>query len=473
MMMPKPNVVFIIIDSARFDHFGLYGYDRPTTPFLDSIAAELVVHTNANTPASYTRPAMNSIFTGLYPEQYGFFESSFPDKKGPLLTTILKNNGYRVTMLSNNPYVSPAEGFDYGTDDFFFVHGGRLPGQLDRGVVLRNVMGLIKQHADKRTSYKILSKMLNDQALTVLKKVAGSSKPFFIYIHHDAHHPYLSERKYLRTFLKAGYTEDEVRLVERVQRAGNMWWFNRESLPQQQKERYYHILGAMHDASIYKNDQMIAELFEGLRRNRLYDETMVIIAADHGEFLGERDLVSHGLYPYEESVRVPLLIKYPRDVGSGGHTDRLTSTIDIMPTILDLGGLEARSFIPQVQGMSLISDNEHEFVITQRRNFWKGLELWQKHYPDHSFEQYDYGNLLSMKTKVRKFVWSSKGRHGLFDLEVDPDETRNLYGDDQRSGTWLARCREWMEKVPKVKGTGPGEFDETARKHLRGLGYID
>jgi arylsulfatase A-like enzyme len=471
--MPRPNIAFIIIDSARFDHFGLYGHDRKTTPFLDSIKADLTVYTNANTPASYTRPAMNSIFTGLYPQQYGFFESRFPDKQGPLLTTILKNNGYRVTMLSNNPYVSPTEGFDHGTDDFFFVHGGRFPRQLDRGVVLRNAVGLIKQRARKHTSYKIVPKMLNDQALAILNRSARASEPFFIYIHHDAHHPYLSERRYVRRFLGTDYTEDEIRLVERVQRSGNMWWFNRESLPQEQKERYYHILGAMHDASIYKNDLMIAELFEVLRRNRLYDEMMVVIAADHGEFLGERDLVSHGLYPYEESVRVPLLIKYPQHAGKSGYKDRLTSTIDIMPTILHLAGLEARSFIPEVQGMSLLDEAEHEFVVTQRRNFWKGLELWQKNYPDHSFEKYDYGNLLSMKTRTSKFVWSSKGKHGLFDLVSDPGETRNTYGDDEGSRTWLARCTEWMETVPKVEGKGPGEFDEIVQKHLRGLGYID
>ena len=106
----KPNVLFIIIDSARFDHFGLYGYPKNTTPFLDSIVDDFMVYDNANTPAAWTRPAMNSIFTGLYPEQYGFPEGKYPDETTETLSTLMKQTGYRVVLLSNNPFMSPVGG---------------------------------------------------------------------------------------------------------------------------------------------------------------------------------------------------------------------------------------------------------------------------------------------------------------------------------------------------------------------------
>jgi hypothetical protein len=144
-----------------------------------------------------------------------------------------------------------------------------------------------------------------------------------------------------------------------------------------------------------------------------------------------------------------------------------------MPTILEQAGTDVPKHIPEAQGMSLLSENEHEFVVTQRMNFTKGLDFWQRTYPDHDFEQYDYGNLISFKTRRRKFVWASKGRHCLFDLEKDPRETCSVFGDDERSRTYLRRAEEWIDRVPRIRGEPTSEFDENIREHLRGLGYIE
>jgi arylsulfatase A-like enzyme len=468
-----PNVLFIIIDSARVDHFSTYGYEKATTPFFDATAGDLTVYNNANTPAAWTRPAMNSIFTSLYPEQYGFFDTNYPGDDIPFLSGILKDHGYRVFMLSNNAYMSPPGGFDRGTDRFYFLPPNEFPKVLDRSIVLRHIPGLVRRKLSKRTAFKVFPQMINDQAAALLRRAQPDGKPLFVYIHHDAHHPYLSERKLLRRFLDPGISESEIRLVEEVQRSGNMYWFTRQSLSRHERYRYYTILRAMHDASIYKNDRMIARLFDILRSTGRYDDTMIIITADHGEFLGERDLISHGLYLYEESVRVPLLVKYPKGTGGTGTSNRLVSTIDLMPTILDLAGLKVRDFIPAAQGASLISDNEHEFVVTQRKNFAKGLDFWRRKHPDHYFDAYDYGNLICFKMLTRKFVWSSKGKHTLFDLEQDAGETANVYGANERSRTYLSMAEEWIARVPKVRGGAAGEFDEKIKRHLRGLGYIE
>jgi uncharacterized sulfatase len=469
----KPNILFIIIDSARYDHFSLYGYDRSTTPFLDLTADDFVIYENANTPAAWTRPAMASIFTSLYPQQYGFFEGEYPAEHTPVLTGILRANGYRTVILSNNTYMSPLTGFQRYADRFYFVRAGEMPSALDKAVVLKHGLKLLRRYLDRRTSYKVFPEMINEQALRVLRELSSASEPFFVYVHHDAHHPYLSERKYLRQFLGGDYTEEEIRTVEQVQKSGNMYWFNRTTLDPEVRARYYAILRAMHDASIYKNDLMIWKLIRALKASGAYQDTMIIIAADHGEFLGERDLISHGLYLFDESVRVPLLIKYPRGLDLSGRSDRLVSTIDLMPTMLELAGTDVREYISEAQGMSLLSENEHEFVITQRMNFAKGLDFWQSKYPDHDFEQYDYGNSISFKTRKRKFVWASKGDHRLFDLDTDPQETRSVFGDDERSRTYLRRAEEWIDRVPKVTGEPTGEFDEKVREHLRGLGYIE
>ena len=184
--------------------------------------------------------------------------------------------------------------------------------------------------------------------------------------------------------------------------------------------------------------------------------------------------MSHGLYPYEQSVRVPLIIKYPRTTGLTGRSDRLTSTIDLAPTMVELAGSRLADHIPQSQGLSLLGDDQHEFVVTQRENFARGLDFWKKRYPDHSFEPYDLGRLVCFKYALRKFVWSSKGRHALFNLEADPHEVYNLIDEDEnRSRTYQHRAQEWMSHVPKIGSTGINEFDEKIKEHLRGLGYIE
>jgi arylsulfatase A-like enzyme len=468
------NVLFVIIDSARFDHFGLYGYARPTTPFLLSCARDLMVYDNANTPAAWTRPAMASIFTALYPQQYSFFEDRYPSEATPILSDILRREGYRVMLLSNNPYMSPDTGFDRGADRFYYVRPGEAHRVLDKDVVLRHIPRLIKQRLNRTTAYKVVPDMLNDQAVKIIKRAAAGQRPFFLYIHHDAHHPYLSERSHLRRFLDEGFSEDEIRLVERVQRSGNMAWFCRNSLEPEKKQRYYTVLRAMHDASICRNDELLRTLFGALKSSGLFDDTLIIIAADHGEYLGERDLVSHGLYLYEESVRVPLVVKYPRAADLSGRSGRLISTIDLMPTILDLAGHDLRSYSDAAQGISMLSDDEHEFVVSQRRNFAKGIDSWLERYPDHSLDRYDYGDLISFKTRHTKFVWSSKRKHALFDLAADPGETRNLYASEHpESQAYLGRYEAWMDAIPKVTVEATREFDEKTKHHLRGLGYIE
>jgi arylsulfatase A-like enzyme len=470
----EPNILFIVIDSARPDHFGVYGYDKHTTPFLTRAISEMALYVDASAPAAWTRPAMTSMFTALYPQQYDFFNDRYPGENVALITEILGRRGYRVIALSNNPYMSPSTGFDRGVERFYFVYPGRFVNVLDKRVVLKNLPVIVRQYLNRRASLKFLPQMINDQAKVLLRKIRADGTPFFMYLHHDAHHPYLSDRRYLRHFIEAGISEAEIRLVEDVQRSGNMYWFSRESHPPGERERYYRILRAMHDASILKNDVFIEDLVTTLKAMDLYDNTMIIVTADHGEFLGERDLVSHGLYPYEESVRVPLIVKFPKEYDMAGTHDRLVSTIDLGPTMLELAGTEIREHVPEAQGISLVGDNRHEFVVTERMNFAKGLDYWNAAFPDHRFEDYDFGCMVAFKTSSRKFVWSSKGAHALFDRESDPGEKSNLYNpDDARSKTYLARAREWMEKVPKVASGTTVELDEKVKRHLRGLGYLE
>ncbi len=474
MAYNRPNILFIIIDSARSDHFSIYNYRKSTTPFIESVSDDFTVYLNANTPACWTRPAMTSIFTGLYPLQYGFFEGDFLGDEMPLLSDILRNQGYQTTLLSNNAFMSPATGFDRGANKFFYLNPNNFRRVLDKSIIVKNSVGIARQFINKRTSFKVISQMINDQASKLIHETDSSSPPFFMYLHHDAHHPYLSDRKYLSLFLDGRFSENEIQEVETIQRSGNMYQFNRDDVPLEKKNKYYSILRAMHDASIYKNDSLIRSLIECMKSKGIYDESLIIIAADHGEFLGERDMISHGLYTYEEVVKVPLLVKYPREFRITGRTDRLVSTIDILPTLLDLLGVDISYQSLPSGGISLISETEHDFVVSEKKVFGEGLDTWERKYPGHSFAEYDCGNLVCFKERNRKYNWSSKGKHKLFDLEKDPGETVDLYsaGDQGEYSGLLTRYETWINEVQKVTGASKTNFDESMKEQLRSLGYF-
>jgi hypothetical protein len=112
--------------------------------------------------------------------------------------------------------------------------------------------------------------------------------------------------------------------------------------------------------------------------------------------------------------------------------------------------------------------------VCQRKNFSEGLEFWNKKYPGHSFHNYDYGDVICYKTPDMKCIWSSKGKHRLYDLKEDPGEVNSLYSaSDPTSQTFISKCQEWIENVPKVIGEDETDFDEEMRKQLRGLGYLE
>ncbi len=98
-------------------------------------------------------------------------------------------------MLSHIPYMSPMAGFARGTDRFYFAHSGAIPTELNIGILMAFSFRLLREYLDRHATYKVVPEMLNAQALRIIKNLCGSEKPFFLYIHHDAHHPFLSQRK--------------------------------------------------------------------------------------------------------------------------------------------------------------------------------------------------------------------------------------------------------------------------------------
>jgi arylsulfatase A-like enzyme len=189
-----------------------------------------------------------------------------------------------------------------------------------------------------------------------------------------------------------------------------------------------------YDGAIAYTDRWIGELADYLRREGLYDDTLVIVTSDHGEFFGEHGLLDHSLELYEQGVRVPIVVKYPKQAGAGARTARRVSTIDIFATVLETAGIE----LPDVQAQSL----EHSSHEIMAENYESGLQGRR------------YGERLKRTLTViysgdLKYVSSTNGRNQLYDLANDPTEAHNLYGTDPAEAARLqGLISQWRARTP-------------------------
>jgi choline-sulfatase len=299
----RPNIVVILIDTVRRDHFPFYGYSRDTAPFLTSLAARAVVFDQAYSTSGWTSPATASLFTSLYPFQHGVIagiqrqrEEQFKFHRLPrgveTMAQALKRAGYATYAISDNIHVSPLTGFDPGFDAF--------ESASDASAVAVN----------KRA-----------------KKWRGEMQaraPYFLYLHYlDPHEPYLPRAPW--------YDE-----------------FYRDSRPALSRRDFE----AAHDSEIRFVDEKIAGLFQEFGWEK---DTVVVVTADHGEEFGDHGYAGHAHTLHAELVNVPLLV-YRGGTYGPKRVPAAVSVIDVLPTLREVVGLpedprnEGESLVPLLTG---------------------------------------------------------------------------------------------------------------------------
>ena len=324
-----PNVLLLVWDTARASSLSLYGYGRPTTPRLDSLARTGVTFDRAISTASYTLPSHASIFTGKWADELN------ANWQAPLdgeitLAQVLSNAGYRTGGFSaNRHYVNRAWGLARGFAHFDehrlgFQNVARS-GSLLRAVVnsetFRRLLSFDNQLAR-------VSADDNARALVSWLRRGDQSRPYFAFVNFmEAHAPYLPREPFATKFLGAR-TPEERKVLHRQAR-GNLDEMSVE-VGLGLKDAY--------DASIASLDDAVGRLLETMKRDGQLENTLIIVTADHGEEFGEHKLFGHGNSLYYQSIHVPLVVVMPGRVPSGKRVDQVVSTREIASTVLDLVG---------------------------------------------------------------------------------------------------------------------------------------
>jgi arylsulfatase A-like enzyme len=331
---PARNLIFISLDTLRADRLGCYGYARPVSPFLDSLAEKGFLFRRAYAHASYTLASHGSMFTSLYPSVHGLQNSlSVISPKATTLTEWLAEQGWATASFNGGGMVSYNFGFHRGFDAYCQV----------------DPLG------DRFTEGKSLNKLgFSDGSCASLNRALDwittrKEERFFLFLHTFMVHDYMPPQELAERFdgdnpsgLQPG--PDVLYLINRKH-------FGEHGITREHLDFFMN----MYDATIRAADDMIRELFAHLEAQDLLENTLVIITSDHGEEFLEHGQVKHTQSVYEEVIHVPLIMAVP-GMERGGTISACVSQIDLLPTLLELmhlpcpEGIQGRSLLPLMRG---------------------------------------------------------------------------------------------------------------------------
>jgi arylsulfatase A-like enzyme len=321
----------ITVCSLRADRLSSYGYRHGTTPAIDRLAADGVLFEQAVSPASWSRPSIMSVMTGLTPLRHEVRdrgpESVLPDRH-PTLAELLRARGYRTAAAVTSPDLPPSAGFHRGFDTVDW----NLPAW--RGVESTSTV-VLALDGDTRVAQ---IEGYYDRALQWLRRDRGT--PAFLWLsdfgqHSVADRGFVAKRGCRSVARRRweGRPPPPVREPPEGAAPSVPWAERLTDTPWTREE-----VDVLYDTALVCTDERVGAFLEALRREGLYDPTLVILLADHGEGLLERGEVGHVGAPYDELVRVPLIVKRPGGAPTGRRVSAQVGAVDVMPTVLQETG---------------------------------------------------------------------------------------------------------------------------------------
>jgi len=400
----RVNVILITLDTLRTDRLSCYGSRVVDTPNIDAFAADGVRFSNASSTVPFTLPAHSSIMTGLYPPGHGVRENVgyVLDESHPTLAGVLRDGGWAtagfVSAFVLDSKWGIARGFDHYFDDF------------DLSEFDTASLGSVQRDGAETVAAAV--KWLDGRP---------ADRPFFLWLHlYDPHEPYEPAEPF--------------------------------------KSRYP---GHPYDAEVAYTDSLIGRFRSALSERDLLDGSLVVLASDHGEGLGDHGEMFHGYFVYDSTIHTALIVRPPAGTGEGRVVDHAASHVDLMPTILELVGLPAPATL---HGRSLAPLIAGDDVPWDRPVYAESL------YP---LLHYGWAPLRSLRTDRFKLIQVPRAE--LYDLGADPGEQHNVHGDQPNRARELTAELDWLrgriESHAPEEGGGP-EMDAQTLAQLQALGYM-
>lgn len=440
----KPNVLFLVVDSLRYD---VVAGDVCETPHLDKLADEGVSFSHCFSQGISTAPAMTAMLTGRYPLDYG--GHWYLEEEQPTMAEQFRRNGYNTGAIHSNPNVSRLRNFDRGFDTF---EENILP--YDPDGIVNNAPDKLLLYANKfarmlrRTPYRPIEKING----SLLDWIDETREPWFLWTQYmDVHGPYLpgDDFSYQNKF-----------------RSERLWRKAAVNDPEAVTKEEHDELWQNYRKEVEYLDREIGTFVHSLEAQGDLEDTAIVVVGDHGDEFNEHGLYGHKNLPYDELTHVPLLIRFPKsaDVEQPTTVDSLVRTIDILPTLLDLADadlseemearLEGESLLPVIEG----GGTEYDMVVTEKEM--------------RAIDHLRFG----FRTEEWKYLYDGKtDEHHLYNLSEDPDELTDVA--DERPET-LERFKNRLHDLfERIESTSEGieipdiDEQEAVEERLQALGY--
>jgi arylsulfatase A-like enzyme len=438
---PRPNLLVISMDTTRADHLSVYGYARETSASLRRLAAEGVRFDSAYSPTATTGPSHASLFTSLYPMTHQVLKNGHVLAPGyETLAEILATAGYDTAAVVSSYVLNRKFGYEQGfaSYDDDVSQADTPSGTVEwEGEI---VEGKFYGRADDTTR----------RARDWLARRPHPERPFFLFVHYfDPHDPYVPPAEYRPPF-ELG-REMALKLERTI---------------------------AFYDTEIAYTDEQIGHLLGALSATGLAEGTVVVVLGDHGEGLMQHGHMHHGVHIYEEAVRVPLIVRWPGHLAPRIEKQPV-QILDLAPTLLALTGTEQAG--AHFQGRSIAS-LLRAIPEGGREPGERPVYLYRRHYSGAESAQGELADGIVAKGEkfgLRLGDWKliegpEEESLELFDLAVDPGETRNrALTEPERLREMRAGLADWRRLYGDAGASEPRSIDDEDRARLEALGYAE
>ena len=439
------NVILVSLDTVRADHLGTYGYERDTSPHLDTLAADSIVFERAIAQSPVTRPSHTSLFQSRLASLTSPLDPETEPKRRvranrkqaesnpagfPMLAEVLQAAGWRTAAFTGGGHVSAKLGFDLGFEIYQDYAGGFA------------------------NSFPPFRQWVTEQA--------SRDEPFFVFLHsYDAHLPYAPPEPYETTFTDPEYQGEiwgtETRELARKVRGRKGY----QKLTEEQLDAMVgpadrrHLLD-LYDGGLRYTDTWVGELVALLTELDLLEETLVVVLSDHGEELWDHNSLSHGHTLYQELLHVPLILRLPGGCLGGERIRKRVMLMDVAPTVLEILGLPKA---PTHQGKSLLP-------LVLRDGTWPRRPVR----PVIS----EVGTTAAVLRGRYKLLWNHKEKRStFFDLILDPGEKQPEFNSSSSEARALRQDLSKVRQGLRAVGNDSEAIkDPELIKQLEALGYL-
>lgn len=461
-MQTRPNIIWLTLDSVRYDHTSLGEYDRNTTTNIQELSerSDAVSFSMCFSHARSSHASVPSILSGTFPSRHRTYfdnQNQFPEEL-PLISELLGSVGYQTHGLSNNAYASSLTNLDRGFDNFTLL--GSTPKKMFQtaGIInsIKYLLNIRRHSCGFNTDLHAHSAgfILNELAKSTIQQ---ARQPFFLYVHYnEPHRAYYPPLPYIDRFTsdikmkpsKAASLSLEVhhKLLDIVANGCNLSINEMEALI------------AMYDAEIAYTDELVGKLVDVIETQ--LGETVIVVTADHGELFGEDNMLAHKYSMHNAVLNVPMVVAGISDLSDTG----VIQHSDIVRTILEIAGADTGT----IQGVDLRTETR-KYAISQSGE--SDVAPLLERNPNFDLSRFCSEEYSVIQNEDYKYVRNTKNPQ----LYYLPDEDMNVIDESgkqaEKMDIWLT---EWLDTEGQAVESGSeAHIDSTTRSRLANLGYLN